>query len=45
MSPWVMSLNELSPELEQRLPATDTRMRPDIRALEQGLYDKVRQML
>ncbi len=40
MTSWVMTLNETSPELEQLLPPTDTRMRADIRALEQGIYDK-----
>ena len=40
MSSWVMTLNETSPELEQLLPPTDTRLRADIRALEQGVYDK-----
>ena len=41
MSPWVMTLNEISPELQKQLPATDTRLRPDIRCLEEGVYDQV----
>ena len=40
MTHWVMTLNETSPELEQLLPPTDTRLRADIRALDQGIYDK-----
>ena len=42
MTSWVLALNEMSPELERLLPPTDTRMRADIRALEQGRYDQVR---
>lgn len=42
MTPWVITLNETSPDLEQLLPPTDTRLRADIRALEQGIYDKAR---
>lgn len=41
MSPWVMTLNEISLELQKRLPPTDTRLRPDIRCLEDGVYDQV----
>ena len=40
MTHWVMTLNETSPELEQLLSPTDTRLRADIRALDQGTYDK-----
>ena len=42
MTSWVLALNEMSPGLQQLLPPTDTRMRADIRALEQGRYDQVR---
>jgi hypothetical protein len=42
MSEWVMRLNEITPQLAGRLPPTDTRLRPDVRAIEQGLYDEVR---
>ena len=31
-----MQLNNTSPELEELLPATDSRLRPDLRALENG---------
>ena len=42
MTSWVLALNEVSPGLERLLPPTDTRLRADIRALEQGRYDQVR---
>ena len=45
MTSWVLALNEMSTELERLLPATDTRLRADIRALEQGRYDQVRPAL
>ncbi len=41
MTSWVMTLNEMSPELERLLPPTDTRLRADIRAVEDGIYDHV----
>ena len=41
MTSWVMTLNEVSPELERLLPPTDTRLRADIRAVENGIYDQV----
>lgn len=41
MTPWTLALNEVASGLERLLPATDTRLRPDIRALELGQYDKV----
>ena len=34
-----MTLNEITPDLEGRLPPTDSRMRPDVRALEEGRID------
>ncbi|XP_077283452.1 oxysterol-binding protein-related protein 6-like isoform X2 [Arctopsyche grandis] len=36
---FAMELNELDPELAKVLPCTDTRFRPDQRALEQGNID------
>ena len=42
MTPWVLGLNEVTPDLARLLPPTDTRMRADIRALELGQYDQVR---
>jgi hypothetical protein len=35
-----MQLNEMLPELEDRLPPTDTRWRMDLRAMETGAYAK-----
>lgn len=43
MTPWVLRLNELTPQLAGRLPATDTRLRPDVRCLELGIYDQVQE--
>ncbi len=42
MTPWVLRLNDLTPQLRDRLPSTDTRLRPDVRALEAGIYDQAR---
>ncbi|RPA79341.1 hypothetical protein BJ508DRAFT_142328 [Ascobolus immersus RN42] len=36
---FAIGLNELKPELKQVLPPTDTRLRPDQRAMEEGEYD------
>ncbi|KAI0785997.1 Oxysterol-binding protein-domain-containing protein [Abortiporus biennis] len=33
------TLNEITPDLEGRLPPTDSRFRPDVRALEEGNLD------
>lgn len=41
MTPWVLGLNELTPDLARVLPPTDTRLRADIRALDLGQYDQV----
>ena len=41
MTPWVLRLNDLTPQLAGRLPCTDTRLRPDVRCLELGIYDQV----
>lgn len=42
MTPWVLRLNDMTPQLVGRLPATDTRLRSDVRALEAGNYDQAR---
>jgi hypothetical protein len=36
MTEWAMTLNEISPDLVAKLPSTDSRYRPDVRALEEG---------
>jgi hypothetical protein len=36
---FTIGLNNLTHELFDRVPTTDTRLRPDIRALENGLMD------
>ena len=33
---YTMSLNQLDPELEKLVPKTDSRLRPDVRRLEEG---------
>lgn len=33
---FAMTLNELEPGMERQLPPTDCRLRPDIRAMENG---------
>jgi hypothetical protein len=33
---FAITLNEIAPDLQRRLPPTDSRYRPDIRALEEG---------
>ncbi|CAL8306281.1 unnamed protein product [Gadus morhua 'NCC'] len=37
---FAMSLNEMEPGMEATLPPTDGRLRPDIRAMENGLMDE-----
>lgn len=37
---FAMTLNELIPGLEEKLPPTDSRLRPDQRHLENGEYEK-----
>ncbi|GAB2224210.1 hypothetical protein Droror1_Dr00004962 [Drosera rotundifolia] len=37
---FAMTLNELTPGLEEKLPPTDSRLRPDQRYLENGEYEK-----
>jgi len=34
-----ITLNEITPDLEHKLPSTDSRLRPDVRALENGDND------
>ncbi|KDQ63845.1 hypothetical protein JAAARDRAFT_29892 [Jaapia argillacea MUCL 33604] len=34
-----ITLNEITPDLQGRLPPTDSRLRPDVRALEEGDID------
>ncbi|KAH7301513.1 hypothetical protein KP509_23G030500 [Ceratopteris richardii] len=36
---FAITLNELTPELKEKLPPTDSRLRPDQRHLENGEYD------
>lgn len=42
-SSFAMELNELNPELEKYLPPTDTRLRPDQRAFENGDIENAEQ--
>ncbi|KAJ4476763.1 oxysterol binding protein [Lentinula aciculospora] len=35
-----MTLNEITPDIAEKLPATDSRYRPDVRALEEGDIDR-----
>ncbi|KAF7592830.1 hypothetical protein BBP40_012365 [Aspergillus hancockii] len=39
LTPFVITLNALPEGLKQHLPPTDTRLRPDQRAMEEGEYD------
>ncbi|KAG0651367.1 Oxysterol-binding, partial [Hyphodiscus hymeniophilus] len=39
LTPFVVTLNDLNDQLEPWLPPTDTRLRPDQRAMEDGRYD------
>ncbi|THC95081.1 hypothetical protein EYZ11_005439 [Aspergillus tanneri] len=39
LTPFVITLNSLPENLKQYLPPTDTRRRPDQRAMEEGEYD------
>lgn len=42
MTPWAAQLNEMTPGLKEKLAPTDSRLRPDQRALEDGAFDEVR---
>ncbi|CAI9278240.1 unnamed protein product [Lactuca saligna] len=39
LTPFAISLNEVTPGLRERLPPTDSRLRPDQRHLENGEYE------
>ncbi|PLN77706.1 Oxysterol-binding protein-domain-containing protein [Aspergillus taichungensis] len=39
LTPFVITLNDLPEGLKEHLPPTDTRLRPDQRAMEEGEYD------
>lgn len=39
LTPFVVTLNDLNDKLQPWLPPTDTRLRPDQRAMEDGKYD------
>ncbi|KAJ0967040.1 hypothetical protein J5N97_023957 [Dioscorea zingiberensis] len=40
LSSFAITLNELTPDLQEKLPPTDSRLRPDQRHLENGEYEK-----
>ncbi|CAI9095897.1 OLC1v1031932C3 [Oldenlandia corymbosa var. corymbosa] len=40
LTSFAITLNELTPGLKEKLPPTDSRLRPDQRFLENGEYDK-----
>ncbi|GMJ15068.1 OSBP(oxysterol binding protein)-related protein 2A [Hibiscus trionum] len=40
LTSFAITLNELTPELQEKLPPTDSRLRPDQRGLENGEFDK-----
>jgi len=40
LSSWAISLNEITSDIKDSLPPTDTRWRPDQRALEEGKMDE-----
>uniref|UniRef100_A0A6N2K451 PH domain-containing protein n=1 Tax=Salix viminalis TaxID=40686 RepID=A0A6N2K451_SALVM len=40
LTSFAITLNELTPGLQERLPPTDSRLRPDQRHLENGEYEK-----
>ena len=37
---WGITLNEITPGMEAKLPPTDSRYRPDVRALEEGQLER-----
>ncbi len=41
MTKFAIYLNEVTPGLKGKLAPTDSRLRPDQHALEQGVYDQV----
>ncbi|XP_020093979.1 oxysterol-binding protein-related protein 2A isoform X2 [Ananas comosus] len=40
LSSFAITVNELTPDLKEKLPPTDSRLRPDQRYLENGEYEK-----
>ena len=40
LTSFAITLNALNPTLKEYLPPTDTRLRPDQRAMEEGRYDE-----
>ncbi len=38
---FAMQANEMTEGLREKLPPTDSRLRPDLQHLERGNYDKV----
>ncbi|KAJ4803050.1 hypothetical protein LUZ62_015616 [Rhynchospora pubera] len=40
LTSFAIALNEITPDLKERLPPTDSRLRPDQRYLENGEYEK-----
>ena len=40
LTSFAITMNALNPTLEKYLPPTDTRLRPDQRAMEEGRYDE-----
>ncbi|CAL8466515.1 g6051 [Coccomyxa elongata] len=43
-SEWTAHLNDIPQGLRKRLPPTDSRLRPDLRALDDGCYDKAAEL-
>jgi len=41
MTKFAIYLNEVTPGLKGKLAPTDSRLRPDQHALEEGVYDQV----
>ena len=41
MTKFAIYLNELTPGLKDKVAPTDSRLRPDQHALEEGVYDQV----
>lgn len=41
LTPHAVELHEMLPEMRGKLPATDVRLRPDMRLFEDGYADKV----
>ena len=42
MTNFAICVNEMTPGLREKLPPTDSRLRPDQHALEEGMFDQVR---